>query len=87
MKQTRIIIASIIVMASVSCGCERRESRNDRAEKPRLQLTYPSQDTDSSMKIRFDRSRRKDEKALAYDRIAEEWNRNLILGSRPACEP
>jgi len=86
MEKTRIIIISAVVMLSVLSGCERKDTSDNRTGKSRLQLTYPLQDADSSMKMRFGNSQRKDEKAIAYERVAEEWNRNLILGSRQVSE-
>ena len=32
--------------------------------------------------LRFSNAEEKDERTLAYEKLAEEWNRNLILGQR-----
>lgn len=82
MKQTRIIISAIVFMLSVSCGCTVKDAADDVPGKSSLRLTYPSNDDDSRPKIRFDSQKKTDERSLAYERIAEEWNRNLMVGNR-----
>ncbi|MBR2128549.1 MAG: hypothetical protein IJ940_06770 [Bacteroidales bacterium] len=86
MKQTRIIISAIVFMSSVFSGCTGKDVQDGSTGKPRLQLEYPSDAGDTCPKIRFGNQNRKDEKSLAYERIAEEWNRNLIMGNRVRTE-
>lgn len=61
-------------------------SCNDRSRKSetrtRLQLEYTDPRQAETSGLRFNHGTEKDEEALAYERLAEEWNRNLILGQR-----
>ena len=82
MDKTRIYIYMALLTSMMSfCSC------NDSGRKPetrtRLQLEYTDPRQAETSGLRFNNGAEKDEEALAYERLAEEWNRNLILGQRP----
>ena len=82
MDMTRIYIYMALLTSMMSfCSC------NDRCRKSetrtRLQLEYTDPRQAEATGLRFNHEEEKDEKELAYERLAEEWNRNLILGQRP----
>ena len=81
MDKTRIYICMALLISMMSLS-----SCNDRCRKSetktRLQLEYTDPRQAETSGLRFNHETEKDEKTLAYERLAEEWNRNLILGQR-----
>ena len=81
MDKTRIYICMALLIPMMSLS-----SCNDRCRKSetktRLQLEYTDPRQAETSGLRFNHETEKDEKTLAYERLAEEWNRNLILGQR-----
>lgn len=87
MDMTRVyicvaLLASMMLLSSCDGRCRKSETRT------RLQLDYSDPRQAETSGMRFNHVKEKDERTLAYERLAEEWNRNLILGQRPysACE-
>ena len=81
MDKTRIYICMALlgsVMLLSSCNERSRKSET----RTRLQLEYTDPRQAETSGLRFNHGTEKDEEALAYERLAEEWNRNLILGQR-----
>lgn len=81
MDKTRIYICMALltsVMLLSSCNDRSRKSET----RTRLQLEYTDPRQAETSGLRFNHGTEKDEEALAYERLAEEWNRNLILGQR-----
>ena len=81
MDKTRIYICMALlgsVMLLSSCNERSRKSET----RTRLQLEYTDPRQAETSGLRFNNGAEKDEEALAYERLAEEWNRNLILGQR-----
>ena len=81
MDKTRIyiymaLLTSMMSFCSCNDGCRKSETRT------RLQLEYTDPRQAETSGLRFNHEDEKDEKDLAYERLAEEWNRNLILGHR-----
>lgn len=81
MDKTRIYICMALLgsmMLLSSCNDRSRKSET----RTRLQLEYTDPRQAETSGLRFNHGTEKDEEALAYERLAEEWNRNLILGQR-----
>lgn len=81
MDKTRIYICMALLISMMSLS-----SCNDRCRKSetktRLQLEYTDPRQAETSGLRFNHETEKDERTLAYEKLAEEWNRNLILGHR-----
>ena len=81
MDKTRIYICMALLISMMSLS-----SCNDRCRKSetrtRLQLEYTDPRQAETSGLRFNHETEKDERTLAYEKLAEEWTRNLILGDR-----
>lgn len=81
MDRTRVYICIVLLAAMVSLSsCEERDGKSET--RTRLHLEYQDFRQDGTSSLRFSNEEKKDEKTLAYEKLAEEWNRNLILGQR-----
>lgn len=81
MDKTRIYICMALLSSMMLLSSCNERSRNSET-RTRLQLEYTDPRQAETSGLRFNHGTEKDEEALAYERLAEEWNRNLILGQR-----
>ena len=82
MDKTRIYICmALLTSVMLLSSCNERSRKSETRTRLQLEYTDPRQAETSG--LRFNHGTKKDEEALAYERLAEEWNRNLILGQRP----
>lgn len=81
MDKTRIYICLILLALTMSLSsCN---ERNENTEvRTRFHLQHPDSRQGGTCGLRFSNAEEKDERTLAYEKLAEEWNRNLILGQR-----
>ena len=70
------LLISMMSLSSCNDRCRKSET------KTRLQLEYTDPRQAETSGLRFNHETEKDERTLAYEKLAEEWNRNLILGHR-----
>lgn len=81
MDKTRIYICmALLGSMMLLSSCNERSRKSETRTRLQLEYTDPRQAETSG--LRFNHGTEKDEEALAYERLAEEWNRNLILGQR-----
>lgn len=81
MDKTRIYICmTLLGSMMLLSSCNERSRKSETRTRLQLEYTDPRQAETSG--LRFNHGTEKDEEALAYERLAEEWNRNLILGQR-----
>lgn len=81
MDKTRIYICmALLTSVMLLSSCNERSRKSETRTRLQLEYTDPRQAETSG--LRFNNGTEKDEEALAYERLAEEWNRNLILGQR-----
>lgn len=81
MDKTRIYICmALLGSMMLLSSCNERSRKSETRTRLQLEYTDPRQAETSG--LRFNNGAEKDEEALAYERLAEEWNRNLILGQR-----
>lgn len=79
MKKT---LAILIMLLPFVCGC--REEVKPVKETGRFSLVRPSHDVYGKPcdTIRFNTQKEKDERVLEMEKVAAQWNRNLMLGRR-----
>lgn len=81
MDKTRIYICmALLGSMMLLSSCNERSRKSETRTRLQLEYTDPRQAETSG--LRLNHGTEKDEEALAYERLAEEWNRNLILGQR-----
>ena len=76
-------LAILIMLLPFLYGC--RENERSEKETGRFVLVRPSHDAygNPCQQIRFNVAREKDDRALALEKVKDDWNRNLIMGSCP----
>ena len=76
-------LAVLLMLLPLICGCGEKEQLEK--SNGRFTLIRPSQDAFGNpiRNIRFNTVKEKDAKTLAYEKVAQDWNRNLIIGCRP----
>lgn len=75
------IAAMLCVVSAVSGSCSLKED-NEGVQGTTLRLVHPSQIDKKEAVLRFDSKAEKDERSLAYEKVAQDWNRDMILGKR-----
>ena len=73
----KLTIAVLVMLLPLMEGC-REEVKSEIS--PKLMISLISQDiSGDTSRIRFNQIKKKDEKALAMEKAAGHWNRNLYL--------
>lgn len=78
----KLTIAVTVMALMGATGC--KEKSDD--VRPRFNIEYQSQNLSKDIsRIRFNQVKEKDEKTLAMERAAGQWNRNLyLMGGGPS---
>ena len=82
--KTMLAICSLIVMLPLLAGCREKEKSDNGRSRFTIVQSYQNISGDTS-RIRFNRMSKKDEKTLAMEKAAGQWNRNLyLMGGNPS---
>ena len=79
----KFTIAVLIMTLPLMTGCREEVKSENRSV---FTITLPSRDfSGDTSRIRFNHIKEKDEKTLAMEKAAGQWNRNLyLMGGRPS---
>ena len=76
--KTTIAFAVFMLLLPFMTGCSDGAKENDKV-CTRFNIVCQGQSQTASLKIRFNSAKKKDETALAMEKAAGQWSRNLYL--------